>query len=265
MNYIAQNYNSDIEEEKVINNPINDQIELNLKEKMDQMLISPDVDINNLVFQKEIDRKLKFESGHNIPKKVNHVSGNINYHNLNEFTFNEQYYTFHAYGFAQDPTDFSKDNIIGNKERFNDPETAKSVFTGSNKREKNYKKQLKMRRMKYGDPATGEFMGPWAIYEGEEIFKNASGAGELTDEQKEILKQMEERRLKKIEDDKTLEPKSLNVSFLFIYFKYLLILFSFNLHRFFICNKTQIIKVEASSNLFPSLRMLNIQALSRKN
>ena len=123
--------------------------------------------------------------------------------------FNEQLYTFHAYGFAQDPTDFSKDKIIGDKDRYNSQDTSKSVFTGSNYREKNYKKQLKMRRMKYGDPATGEFMGPWAIYEGEEIFKNMSG--ELTEEQKEILKQMEEKRLKKIEDDKSMEPKVLNV------------------------------------------------------
>ena len=176
---------------------------------MNQIIVAPDVDIKNLINEKELDKKLKFESGYNIPKKVNHVSGNLNYHNLNDFTFNEQLYTFHAYGFAQDPTDFSKDKIIGDKERFNSTDTAKSVFTGSNVREKNHKKQLKMRRMKYGDPATGEFMGPWAIYEGEEIFKNLSG--ELTEEQKEILKQMEEKRLKKIEDDKTLEPKVLNV------------------------------------------------------
>ena len=209
MNLISENYESEKEEKSVINSSIDPQIEKNLQDKLNQIIVAPDVDIKNLINEKELDKKLKFESGYNIPKKVNHVSGNLNYHNLNDFTFNEQLYTFHAYGFAQDPTDFSKDKIIGDKERFNSTDTAKSVFTGSNVREKNHKKQLKMRRMKYGDPATGEFMGPWAIYEGEEIFKNLSG--ELTEEQKEILKQMEEKRLKKIEDDKTLEPKVLNV------------------------------------------------------
>jgi len=53
-------------------------------------------------------------------------------------------------------------------------------------------------------------MGPWATYEGEEIFKNMSG-GELTEEQKEILRIMEEKRLKKIEDDQINEKKILNV------------------------------------------------------
>jgi hypothetical protein len=42
--------------------------------------------------------------------------------------------------------------------------------------------------MKYGDFSSGEFMGPWAIYHGEEIFKNMSG--ELKEEQKELLKKI---------------------------------------------------------------------------
>jgi len=130
---------------------------------------------------------------------------------MNEFNFNEQYYNFHAYGFAQDPTDFTQHRIIGNVDKYNDPNASKSVFTGTNQTEKDYKKKLKAKRMKYGDPATGEFMGPWATYEGEEMFKNLSG-GELTEEQKEILKLMEEKRLKKLEDDQTIEKKVLNVN-----------------------------------------------------
>jgi hypothetical protein len=213
MNFIAQNYESEEDSNNDASNPqrmiLDTEIEKTLKEKQNQIIVAPEVDVNDLVCEKDNKKKLKFESGFTIPKKVNHVSGHISYHNLNDFNFNEQLYTFHAYGFAQDPTDFSKDKIIGDKDRYNSQDTSKSVFTGSNDREKNYKKQLKMRRMKYGDPATGEFMGPWAIYEGEEIFKNMSG--ELTEEQKEILKQMEEKRLKKIEDDKSMEPKVLNV------------------------------------------------------
>ena len=63
--------------------------------------------------------------------------------------------------------------------------------------------------MKYGDAGGGEFMGPWAIYEGEEIFKNLSG--DLTEEQKEMLKQIEEKRQKKIEEEKTQETQILSV------------------------------------------------------
>lgn len=214
MNFIAANYESDNEDKSPqdeVNVKLNTETEViqAVEQKMQDIVAAPDVDITDLAQQSNLEQQQKFESGFKIPKKVNHVSGHINYHNLNDFTFNEQLYTFHAYGFAQDPTDFTQNKIIGDKDRYNDQATSKSVFTGSGQREKQYRKSLKMRRMKYGNPATGDFMGPWAIYEGEEIFKNMSG--ELTEEQKEILKEIEEKRQKKIEDDKTNETKVLNV------------------------------------------------------
>ena len=36
---------------------------------------------------------------------------------------------------------------------------------------KAYRKELKKKRMRSGDPASGNFQGPWAIYEGMEQFK----------------------------------------------------------------------------------------------
>ena len=183
---------------------------LNFQNQLSLINATPDVDISNLVYNKEIFEKQKFESGINVATKKNHVTGHINDHVMNGFNFNEQYYNFHAYGFAQDPTDFTQNRIIGNVEKYNNPNSSKSVFTGTNQAEKEYRKKLKAKRLKYGDPATGEFMGPWATYEGEEIFKNMSG-GELTEEQKEILRIMEEKRLKKIEDDQINEKKILNV------------------------------------------------------
>lgn len=169
---------------------------------------APDVDIDHLIHQKKEDEITKFNSGFYIPNKQNHLTGHINHHTMNDFNFNEQYYTYNAYGFAQDPTDFSQNKIIGNVEKFNDPNNSKSVFSGSSVSQKEYRKKSKMKRMKYGDPGSGDFMGPWAIYEGEEVFKNLSG--ELTEEQKELMKQIEEKRKKKFEEEKIAEIKSLS-------------------------------------------------------
>lgn len=34
----------------------------------------------------------------------NHLTGFVENHNMNDFTFKEQFYTFHNYGFASDPS-----------------------------------------------------------------------------------------------------------------------------------------------------------------
>jgi pre-mRNA-processing factor 17 len=216
MHFLSQ-YESDNEPEQISNiknineiptdynqEKINDKFLLDLK----NIEAAPDVDVSHLVHQKNYEIIQKFESGYNIPEKQNHVTGFINNHTINDFNFNEQYYTYKAYGFAQDPTDFSNNKIIGDVEKYNNNDSTKSVFMNTGASQKDYKKKLKMKRMKYGDPASGDFMGPWAIYEGEEVFKNLSG--ELTEEQKEIMKQNEEKRQKKMEEEKENENKVLN-------------------------------------------------------
>ena len=72
-----------------------------------------------------------------------------------------------------------------------------SVYASSNQAERKLKKELKEKRVKGGDISSGDFLGPWAPYEGEEDFKEVN---ELTEEQKEILKKMEEDREKKLEE-----------------------------------------------------------------
>jgi hypothetical protein len=200
-------YNSDNEKEEIAEYQADD---FKLSAICDIQMI-PEVDITGLVSQKEQDIVNKFESGYYIPDKKNHLTGYINYHTMNDFNFNEQMYTYNAYGFAQDPTDFTQDKMIGNTNKFEDPNFSKSVYTGSNKIQKEYKRKLRMGRMKYGNPASGEFMGPWATYEGEEMLKNPSGK-ELTEEQKQILEQMEVKRQQKFENTKEQETKFLNVS-----------------------------------------------------
>jgi hypothetical protein len=175
---------------------------------------APNVDVTSLVVQKDEQMVQKFESGYYIPDKPNHITGYINYHTLNDFNFKEQLYTYNAYGFAQDPTDFSQNKVVGNIDKFSDDNQSKSVFQGSSKSQKEYKKSLKSKRMKYGDPGSGDFQGPWAIYEGEQQFKNLS-AGTLTEEQKSILQELEEKKNKKLEEAKRNEmPKILNVYYI---------------------------------------------------
>lgn len=179
---------------------------------------TPDVDISHLMKQKENSQITKFNSGFHIPNKQNHLTGYINPHTISDFNFDEQYHTFLAYGYAQDPTDFNSKNLVVDHTR-NQLSLNKSLF-GNGKGIKMERKKAKMKRMKYGNPGTGDFMGPWAINEGEEVFINPSG--EMTEEQKEILKQMEERRVSKVEQDKLAQMKMLSVMFY--------LMFSTNLH-----------------------------------
>jgi pre-mRNA-processing factor 17 len=208
--HFLKNYESEDENEPSIEKTTEDKQILeaeksqhNFKNKY-KIETAPNVDVSYLIKKNEdIDVGMK----NNLPEKKNHVTGYLNYHTMNDFNFNEQLYTYNAYGFAQDPTDFTSNRIIGDMEKYNS-DISKSVFEGSTNLQKDYRKKLKLKRMKYGDPGSGEFMGPWAIYDGEEIFKNMSG--ELSEEQKELLKQIEERRVKKKEEEKLQEIKNLN-------------------------------------------------------
>lgn len=46
-----------------------------------------------------------------------------------------------------------------------------SVENTLSKNRKAYKKELKKKRQRSGDPASGDYLGPWAIYDGMEQFK----------------------------------------------------------------------------------------------
>ena len=191
-------------------NPKAQEIFDDIERKIMQLQSAPLVNVDDLLNEQAIQKFEKFNSGSFVPLKPNHLTGYINYHKLNDFNFNEQYYNFNALGFAQDPTDFCGDKVVGDLKKFEDPNGPKSVYDTINKAQKESRKKLKMKRMKYGDPGSGEFMGPWAIYEGEEIFKNMSG--DLTEEQKEMLKTIEVKRQKKIEEEKTQETQVLSVT-----------------------------------------------------
>jgi len=213
---IGEKENNNIPLNEYKTNNVQEAILNNINNKLKSIEYAPEVNVQDLILKKDIDKYEKFNSGFFVPLKTNHLTGYINYHTMNDFNFNEQYYNFSAYGFAQDPTDFSGNKLIGDVKKLEDPNIPNSVFD-NNTKTKESRKKLKMKRFKYGDAGSGEFMGPWAIYEGEEIFKNMSG--ELTEEQKDILKQIQEKKQKKLEEDKAQETSVLNVKLLkFIFF-----------------------------------------------
>ena len=143
MQFISQYY-SDDEEEQIVKdqNTKNDTkpIILNLptSTSIKEIESAPNVSIENLVNKKNEEASQNFNSGFYVPEKKNHVTGYINHHTMNDFNFKEQYYTYNAFGFAQDPTDFSQNKIIGNQ-----AENNCSVFEGGNSKQKEYKKILK--------------------------------------------------------------------------------------------------------------------------
>ena len=78
----------------------------------------------------------------------------------------------------------------------------KSVYAKSSKEERKRRKKLKMERVKGGDASTGDFLGPWAPYKGEEIYEKDY---ELTEEQKKNLEEIENRRKKELEEAKEVD------------------------------------------------------------
>ena len=115
-------------------------------------------------------------------KEKNHLSGKVEVWHMNNFNFDEQYHNFTKYGIAMDPN-INKLIVVsapegGDQGAYNpkkeirlvdpnDPEyAAKSVFGLHSKEEVQKKKDLAKKRKRFGDASTGEFLGPWASYEG---------------------------------------------------------------------------------------------------
>lgn len=169
----------------------------------------------------------------------NHLSGRVDVWHMNDFSFDEQYHNFMKYGFAMDPNqDVNKLIVTSNPDKDkekgafnptkdvklvdpNDPEfAAKSVFGLHTKEEKDKKKELAKKRKRFGDASTGEFLGPWASYDGKiyEEMKVYSFIGEeemkinenfeLDEERKQILSAIEEKRKKKLEEKKEEERQA---------------------------------------------------------
>lgn len=95
-------------------------------------------------------------------------------------------------------------DLFYKQENFNstsDQPSDKTVFTKSTPSQIEHKLQLKNKRVKNDDPTSGDFLGPWAHYSGEELLF-AGRYQEIDEEQKAKLAELEEKRQKKILESK---------------------------------------------------------------
>lgn len=86
----------------------------------------------------------------------------------------------------------------------------KSVYAKSNHEEKQRRKKLKTERIVGGDASTGDFLGPWAPYKGEEEFQKEF---ELTQEQRRNLEEIEQKRKEEIEKEENEEEFTYSSNF----------------------------------------------------
>ena len=120
------------------------------------------------------------ETDQNLYSKDNHLTGKVESHFANDFIFSEQHHNYKNWKFAQDPTDHSNKVILG--EDCNYPsqieQNDKSVYGLTTKADKEKKAKLKKKRKRFGNPGKGNYLGPWAGYEGEK----SKEENELTEE-----------------------------------------------------------------------------------
>lgn len=116
-------------------------------------------------------------------KKKKYMTGDVSAYDINEYNFNQEMY-------------LSRQNLYNSHKN----KKEKNFFTNESRMVSDYQKGIKgkINREKYGDPGSGDFKGPWACYKGEEVF---SLKGELNEDQKEILNNIEKQRKEKQEQD----------------------------------------------------------------
>jgi pre-mRNA-processing factor 17 len=65
---------------------------------------TPDVAIDHLLKKKEEERAVALSRYYQFTeKKDNHLTGNVEPFNMNDFVFSEQFHKFKAFGYAHDP------------------------------------------------------------------------------------------------------------------------------------------------------------------
>ncbi len=147
--------------------------------------LAPDVDVSALV-----SRKANAVAA-TVPKPAtwNHLTGRMEVEFANPARFEEQFNLFNNTGKALDT---SGKEIVS---YYNVEQVPQGTSI------KKFKKELRMKRIKVGDPSQGDYVGPWATYKDEKV-DEADEEAQLTEEQKTMLKKLEEKRQKKVEEQK---------------------------------------------------------------
>ena len=156
---------------------------------------APEVRITDLV-AKDLETRLVSSIDEERRAKSNHLTGLVEEVSINPEQFDEQHRQFSSVGTALDPV---TGEIINSSQ----------IPSHANMSEKAIKREFKKKRQKADDPTKGEYLGPWATYEGPQA--EVSDTVELTEEQKNIIKKLEEARQKKIEELKEDENKPITV------------------------------------------------------
>ena len=156
---------------------------------------APSVEISDLIRKEAI--RIQQAANITISSVKNHLTGKIEESVINPAKFDEQFKMFAATGKALNPSTGAE------------VKSSKVIVVEQEGSEKAIKRELKKKRQKAGNPSQGDYMGPWAGYEGAQ--PEGGQQAELTDEQKTILKKLEEKRQKKIEELKDEENKPVSV------------------------------------------------------
>ena len=114
---------------------------------------------------------------------------------ITNFEFNKQYYTYENFGYATNPSNATELLVSPSS---NPSDNFRSVFEKSTAHRKSLRQDLKSKRLKDDNPGSADFSGPWANYLGEETLFQGRYQ-EITEEQKQKLGELEERRKKNIE------------------------------------------------------------------
>jgi len=155
---------------------------------------APNVDISDLIAKQTAEQLGITEQD---AKKKNHLAGYLEEVFIDPAKFDEQHRLFSSTGVALDPV--NGNTIVSHQGEGN----IGNVSTKAIKRE------LKRKRQKPGKATEGNYLGPWARYEEEPAEVNEENA--LTEEQKNVLKLIEESRQKQVEEKKEEENKSIIV------------------------------------------------------
>ena len=165
---------------------------------LNEIDICPDADITDLISKQEYDQSRRFYIDNQITEKFNHLTGHCEEYYANIAKFEEQYYSFSNTGMGLNPA--IGNEVVGSL-GIECTETQRTYAppTISSKETKERRKEVRKKRKAFGDPSQGEFLGPWAHYEGE---KSLGGSHELTEEQNQYLREVEEKRRQKVEESK---------------------------------------------------------------
>jgi pre-mRNA-processing factor 17 len=168
---------------------------------------APDVDTNRVanLHENSIGHIQPEHSA--LMKRKELPTGKVEVHAMNLAVFREQLYSYRRFGVYSDPNQPEQfiqntGDLIQTSNSLHQDEILSqklSVYASSSQAERELSKNIKSKRVKGGESSTGEFLGPWACYEGENEFDKVNQTAE---DRKAVLEQAEAARKAQLEAKK---------------------------------------------------------------